>query len=317
MEAAEKVCAGDDLDPLDVLELLGHLVDKSLVIVGMGEGETRYRMLETIRHYAREKVFESGESEMLRDGLLQFFLKFVEDANLHMRGADENEWLDRVEADHDNLRLALDWDQGAVHRAPSQLRLAAALSGFWSKRGYLVEGREKITAALDHARALDGTALYANALCAAGWTARFQGDFTAARSFANHALTIYRKVQDRSGMAEALVVLAEVAIDNKEFVEAESLLEQALRLREQSNDDAGMTDVLLDLGWSAFGRGEYELARKRIDQALAIFLDQGDKGAAATALGGLAEIDLREGRYQDATKRIEQALAIQRKIGDK
>ncbi len=316
LEAAEAVCGGEGIESEQILDMLSQLVNKSLVTVENVGDESRYHRLETIRQYAREKLFDSGESETIRDRHLQFFLKSAEDAEPHLRRSDAVEWHDRIEVDHDNFRLALDWTVQSKSSAESGLRLAGAVSEFWATRGYLVEGRERASSALNHARAFERTALYANVLCNVAWIANYQGDFPGARAFANESLANFRKLDDKLGISNALWVLGAVAIDSKDYVLAESTLQEALQNRRDLTN-VSTTGLLTNMGWAAFGLGDYPLARQRLNEALTVSLAAGNRGTTSAALGGLAEVDLREGRYESASKRIEEGLAIRREIGDK
>jgi tetratricopeptide (TPR) repeat protein len=183
-------------------------------------------------------------------------------------------------------------------------------------RGYLVEGRERSLSMLDHARAFERTALYANVLCDTAWIASFQGDFPGARSFANESLAIFRELGDKLGISYALQVLGAVAIDSKDYALAERLLQEAFQNRLASTD-VSITNLLTTMGWAAFGLGNYALARKRLNEALTLSLTERGRGRTAAALGGLAEVDLREGRYESASKLIEESLTIRRELGDK
>lgn len=147
LEAAESVCSDETIHSEDVFELLDQLVNKSLVNSENWEHETRYRMLETMRQYANEKLIETGESENLRSRHLEYFLKLAETAEPQLFRAEQIEWLDRIEADHDNLRLALQWALGKESPEPS-LRLCAALGMFWFIHCHWKEGTRWLENAL-------------------------------------------------------------------------------------------------------------------------------------------------------------------------
>ncbi|HET7376899.1 MAG TPA: NB-ARC domain-containing protein, partial [Anaerolineae bacterium] len=143
LEAAEAVCSGEKLNQLDILNLVGHLVDKSLVSVdaqiNSQSGQTRYRLQETIRAYAHEKLDDSGETERLRKQHRDYFIAFAEEAEPKLKSAEQFDWLDRLEAEHDNLRAA--WEYAIESDADLALRLASALLDFWSMRVNPGEGR--------------------------------------------------------------------------------------------------------------------------------------------------------------------------------
>jgi len=108
LEASEEVCGGDGVEPAEALEVLGRLVDKSLVMVGERDRPARYRMLETVRQYGREKLEESGEAERIRGRHARHYLDLAEEAELASMGLEG-----RLELEHDNLRTALSWALGA------------------------------------------------------------------------------------------------------------------------------------------------------------------------------------------------------------
>jgi predicted ATPase len=139
LQAAEAVCAGDDLERNEVLDLLSHLVDKSLVIMRENSTGTRYRLLETVRQYGRERLKESeDEVEQRHAG---FFVGLAEEAEGELSGSDQARWLTLLQSEHDNLRAALSWSLGEKRNIELGVRLAAALWLFWFARGYLSEGR--------------------------------------------------------------------------------------------------------------------------------------------------------------------------------
>ena len=148
LDAAEHVCAGAGVDPGDVIDVVAHLVDKSLLVAGQGpDGTARYRMLETLRQYGLDKLATAGRLDADRQRHLEWCLALAEQAEPQMRGASQRQWLDRLEADHDNLRAALDW---AIRRDDTEpaLRLGGALAWFWWVRGHQREGRAWLEDAL-------------------------------------------------------------------------------------------------------------------------------------------------------------------------
>ena len=144
LEAAETVCAGEDVAEMDVLDLLSRLVDKSL-LVAEAEGQGRYRLLETIRQYARDRLLESGEATEALRRHRDWYLALAEQAAPEFfRGIESREWLERLEVEHDNLRAALEWSDGEPAGGEAGLRLTGSLWRFWVVRGHLAEGRVKV-----------------------------------------------------------------------------------------------------------------------------------------------------------------------------
>jgi non-specific serine/threonine protein kinase len=138
LEAAEAVCGRDG----EVLDRLTDLVEKSLVQYQEQEGAERYRLLEPVRQYGQERLRASGQSEAARQRHCDFFLRLAESAEPELHGAEQSKWLDRLEAEHDNLRAALGWCLAEGDNPEAALRLAGALTWFWAKRGHLAEGSE-------------------------------------------------------------------------------------------------------------------------------------------------------------------------------
>jgi predicted ATPase/class 3 adenylate cyclase len=147
LEAAESVCSDETIHQEDVFEVLEQLVNKSLVITEEWQSETRYRMLETMRQYANEKLIEAGESERLRDRHLAYYLELAETAEPHLIRPEQLEWLDRLEAEHENMRSSLEWSLGK-ERPQQALHLTAALGTFWSLHCYWMEAARWLERAL-------------------------------------------------------------------------------------------------------------------------------------------------------------------------
>ena len=175
LEAAEEVCSGDGIEPDEVLDLLTQLVNKSLVVVmePSPSGETRYRMLETIRQYAREKLLETGGGEVVRDRHLAYFVKLVEQAEPELYRSHQARWLNRLEDEIDNLRIALEW--ALATDVESGLRIAAFPWRFWQARGYLREMGEWLAQLLERYPTTD--TLHARALAIYSFCIFRQGNF--------------------------------------------------------------------------------------------------------------------------------------------
>ena len=165
----------------DVLDLLTSLADKSLVVAEQRDGHSRYRLLETVRQYARERLVESGGGEAVRERHRDYFLALAEEAEPKLMGAEQAEWLQRLEEEHENLRAGLDWSL-AEAGSGGGLRLCGALQRFWITRGHLSEGREWCARVLGKAGGEERTPERAKALNAAGALAYYQGDYPAARA---------------------------------------------------------------------------------------------------------------------------------------
>jgi non-specific serine/threonine protein kinase len=169
--------------------LLSALVEKSLLRL---DAARRYDMHEVVRQYASQKLSRSAEAQSARKSHLEFFLKLASEAELHLRSVEQKSWLERLEAEHDNLRAALEWSLRHEDTEETGLRLARHLWWFWFSRGYWNEGR-KWLASPKHAQT---TALRAEVLSGAGWLALFQGDYQSLASFSEENLASYRQLGD-------------------------------------------------------------------------------------------------------------------------
>jgi non-specific serine/threonine protein kinase len=200
LEAAEAVGAGEGIEEADVLNLLLRLVDKSLVVAeASGDGGARYRMLEPVRQYARERLEESGEADATPSRHAAFFLALAEEAEEDTGGARQVPWLERLEREHDNFRAALSW---ALDRKEAELglRLSAALGGFWFIRGHFSEGHLWLKKTLENSSATAEPAR-AKALTYSGWLAWERGDYEQSKRFSEEALTLSRNLGDKVNTA--------------------------------------------------------------------------------------------------------------------
>ena len=270
LEAAEAVCCTDLIGSADILDLLGRLVDKSLVFADEQDGEARYRLLETVRQYARDRLVESGDAAEARRRHRDWYLALVERS--WPPGSDQRTtlavaWLDRLEREHDNLRAALEWSAGEPDGTAAEIRLAAPLWPLWHARVYFAEGRRW----LEHALSRNGdlppvarrTAMHGAALFA--WR---QADYGRARALASAALDESRAAGDKIGTSDALMQLGLVALRGEEdFPAATSLFEQALVLAKEAGDQFRTAMNLAQLSAVARYRGSYGVAIARAEEA--------------------------------------------------
>ncbi len=316
LEAVEAVCAGDLLDVLDVLDRLSHLVDRSLVVPEeTHEGQVRYQLLETIREYGREKLFAAGERGQLQERHAAFFLALAEQAEPELTGPRQGAWLDRLEREHDNLRLAIARFGEEAPDLPRGLRLVGALWRFWWVRGNWAEGRARLAALLD---AVGGEAApeRVKALYAAAVLARGEGDYAAARRTLDEALSLARGREDRSAVAHMLFELGNVANDQEDYGAARPLYEESLALRREIADKRGVSAALHNLGVVAAALGDFAGAEQLYGEALSLHRELGNRAWEAASLNGLGGLAFYLGDLATSGKRHEEALPVQRELGD-
>jgi predicted ATPase/DNA-binding CsgD family transcriptional regulator len=313
LEAAEEICSGEGIEKDDVLDLLTHLVDKSLVLVikrggGSRSEEARYRLLETIRQYASEKLDESGEKAALRSRYAGFFLALAEEAEPNLLGPEQAAWVERLEREYDNLRAALGWlrEEGEAERS---LRLGGALWRFWWLKGHFTEGKDQLEAILNLRGAETRTAERAKALFVLGELSRRRGDYAGgdhaeARRCQEESLGIYRELGDRERTAAALSELGRISLELEDWDTARSFLEESLRIYRELDDDHGLAVALESLGWLAHFEGSNAAARPFLEEALAIFGGLGDSLYVGICLYLLGSIATDQGDYATAHARL-------------
>jgi predicted ATPase len=258
--AAEEVCSGAGVEKRAVLDLLSGLVQKSLLMVVLGEAgnDNRYQMLETIRAYALEKLDVSGEEAALRSRHAAYFIELAEESEPELLGPGQAKWLERLEREHDNSWTALLWlgQRGEVERA---MRLGS-LWRFWWFRGHFAEGRLRLSALLEMLRAQTRTAERAKALhvlgvlaCRHAEYAHDAGMYAEARGCQEEALSIYRELEDNRGTAATLNELCRATVmeteDPSAWEAARSLLEESLSIYRELGDEAhGLAVTLMYTG---------------------------------------------------------------------
>ncbi|HZP83186.1 MAG TPA: tetratricopeptide repeat protein [Chthonomonadaceae bacterium] len=314
LEAAERVCAGKSVEEWEVLDLLTGLIDKSLVVAETSGMSVRYRLLETVREYGREKLLESGE-EAVRERHTDFFLQWVEAAEPHFYGPEQSVWYERVEIEFANLRVVL---EGCLKEesATKALRLALALSPFWDVRGYFKEGQMHLMTALSRVGAI-GTEERMKALHAAGQLAVRQGDYALGRSLYEQNLTLQREAGDRRGMAWSLNALAHVALQQRDYALVRSLCEESLTISQELGDKPAMVGALYELAHVAHNQADSALARSLWEKCLRMQREYRDQRGIAGSLSSLGHVAYNQGDYAQARPLLEESLAMQRELGDK
>src|SRR5579884_1029708 len=317
LEACEQVCSGGEVEEWEVLDLLTSLVDKSLVVYEEREGTARYRLLETIREYARQKLAEAEEAKGVQAKHRDYFLSVAEEAKQKLRGPEQAEWLERLENEHDNLRAALDYCQQQAEGTEAGLRLAGALQEFWWTHGHLSEGRERLAQVLERTTGSEPSKAWACALYAAGVLARMQGDYTTARLFLEQSLALQRELDNKLDIACSLSELGTVAKVQGDYAAARALQEESLALRRELGDKVGIAVSLGNLGNVKKGHVNSTAVRSFQEQSLALRRELGDKVGMAMSLNNLGNVARDQGDSAMARLLYEESLAIARELGDK
>ena len=313
LEAAEAVCAGDGIETVEMLDLLSRLVEKSLVVAEEESGEARYRMLETIRQYAREKLLESDETNAIRDRHLAFFLRLAEDAEPHLTGPAQATWFARLEKDYANLRAAHEWSLQEPD-ASHGMRLASALAMLWNVRGPPMEGVDWLVRAVSRPEAAAPSLVRAKALFATARVLGLMGELVRSNPYAEESLAISRALAYRPGVARALYQLGVNARVQGDLKTAKSLLEQSLAIRE-GLDSTAIVLIYVNLGLIAEVEGEHDAARKYLEQAMTVAQAAESSHSVALAFAYLGILAFLQRDYDGAEAALEQGLNAGRAIG--
>jgi len=316
LAAAAEVCAGEGIKHRDVLDLLTSLSDKNLVVPEQEDAQTRYRLLETVRQYAHDRLEDTGGSAAVRARHRDYYLALAEEADPKLKTAEQAAWLRRLEEEHENLRAGLEWslvDAGST----GGLRLCGALQRFWWTRGHLTEGRQWCTRVLCKAGAEERTRERASVFNAAGVLSYHQGDYPSASALYEESLAIFRELGDRSGIAASLGNLGNVAVNQGDHPAARALQEQSLAIYRELGDRFGTANTLNNLGVVALNQGDYAAARALHEESLAISRELGNRHSIALSLSNVGHVALDQGDYPAARALLEESLAIRRELGDR
>lgn len=272
LEAAEAVCADGEDDA--VLDLVARLVEKCLV--EFDEPSLRYRMLETVREYALERLGATDEAGALRARHLDYFTAFAERAKPHLAGPEQREWIARLDLERENLLSAHEFAGRDAASATAGLRLVNALKLFWISRGLVELGHAVTVAALDRNGTNGPTVLRAQGLFHAG-----------------HLLYAMGR-----------------------YAEAKRRLEESLAIARAMGSEQGIATVLQPLGMSAMGEGDMETARACLEEALQLAERRAEKRSLAAAINALAQFHRVDGRAAASLPMFERVQALARELGD-
>jgi predicted ATPase/transcriptional regulator with XRE-family HTH domain len=297
-----------------ILDALSRLVDKSLLLFEQ-QDQTRYRFLEPIRQYARDKLNETRESNLIQDRHLNYYLHVAEEAEPYLFGAGQQDWKNRLELDHDNLRVALAWSLES-NQIEAGLKMAGALAWFWHSKGHLSEGNLWLEKILASGIGTQGKER-AKALRASSILSTDTGDYIRARAFAESSIKLCRKIGDNRGAGLALADLGASLHRGGKEEEAIESLEESLRLLRATGERWGIAYALLWLGDTSFRMGDTTRAATSWEESLRLTQELGDHYLMAWSLGGLADVARLRTDYRRATGMFKEALSLYQRSGDK
>lgn len=317
-DSIERVSCAAGFDSASVLDGLESLVAKSLVRRSSdADGEMRFRMLETIREYAREQLDEHpAEAVAVRDAHKQEFMALAEEAEPQLVREQQREWLGRLSEEHDNLRAALEHAR-VGHDAETMLRMVSALGRFWWTRGHMTEGRRWIDAAFGLGDSPEAAPWRGKALLAASVLALYQGDFAVARDMSEQALRSFEAIEDREGIASALSRLGQCAWKQGDFASAREYYHRSLSILRELEQLRSVAGALFNLGCLEIDQGNYEEAGRLYAECLELNAGVGDRELNAYVLLNLGTVAYRTGALKTARRRLEDGIEIARSEGSK
>ncbi len=317
LEAAEAVCTGDTIEDWEALDLMSSLVDKSLVLTESLGSETRYRLLETVRQYAREKLEDSGASDDVRRRHCLCFLALAESAERAILGSQQATWLRRLDLEHDNMRSALDWSLNISTGAEMALRLTGALGRYWWRRGYLRMGRDYLETALKYAGVESRTAARAKALHWSGVMHFRLGEYDNARTALEHGLELARETGETTEEMLCLNTLGNMSVFLRELDAAKKYYEQGLIVVRRLGDRSGEAMILGNMGNLCYDLEDYAGSRELYQQAIEIFRATRHQIGEAIYLANLGRVLLKQEELQKARDYLTQGLHITRELRDR
>lgn len=301
-----------DASQLQITNSLSALVDKSLL---RRDPSGRYDMHELVRQYAEEKLRQAGDEAHVRAQHLNYFLAFAERAKPEMRGAKQAVWLERVEAEHGNIRAALRWSVESAD-AESGLKLAEAMWRFWMLRGHSHEGRQWLETLLREGSGASPT-VRSDALHAVGNLARSQGDHRQAVEYLTQGLAVKRAQGDKPGIAALLGNLGNTVMELGDLKQARELQQECLDLQRELGDKWRVATALNNLGVVTGRQGDYPQAQQFYAEGLRRLRELEDKTGIAIALANLGNLVYSQGNIPQARAFLQESLVIFRELGIK
>jgi predicted ATPase/DNA-binding SARP family transcriptional activator len=315
LEAAGQVCAGQPLDRGAVVARLASLVDQSLVAADRHPGGgTRYRMLETLREYARERL-AGDEAARLHRRHLRWFLDLASQADRRLQSPRQREWLALLDAERGNLRAALRWSLAGDEAARSQgVRLTILLWRYWDLRALFNEGRAWADAALSASPRLDPPAR-AELLATTAAIALWGGGHDQAAALARQSLELFRGAGDEAGMARASMLAGYAALHRGDLAAAGELLDHSRAEFARLGRRWDQATALGRLGCLLRERGEHGRSRARFEEALALQREVGDERGVAWTTWQLGVLAYRQAEHPRATRLCQESLALHQRLG--
>ena len=316
LEAAEHVCGAEPIDSLDVLDLLGSLVEKSLVMLDEQGAEPRYRMLETISDYAREKLEQAGGTADTAARHCEHFFALAKSTNKGLQGPEQAVWIRRMETEFDNTRAALALALAGGVDVFIAVKIAVAMQGFWALRGYLTEGRAAVRAALALPAVQASPMAQAHALYVGAALAASQSDYTEAETMLQTCLALRRQLGNTADIAATLSTLALARFGRGDTAGALAGEQEALALFRECGHQVGEAVALLHLGQFFNRLDDGDAARTHLQGGLSLARQIKHQEVEAECELMLGQLALRHDYTDDAAEHFARSLAVCHGSGD-
>ncbi len=315
--AAAGAVTNESADSL--LALLAALIEKSLLSLAEDpEGQPRTRMLELLREFARERLAEAGEEDVLFTRMAAYYLEFATESYEQLKGNDQARWLALTELEHPNIRAVLDWALRAG-RTDLGLRLAGMMWRFWWMRGYFSEGNRwyerfleradrmpENVSAFGEAKALQGKAMLMGAL----------GEFEQALPLCERAIALWREIGDEVELTVSLNSKGQLLLFLGRYDEARKVHEQALEIRRRIDDRFGIATSLASIGSVLSAQNDWANGLRVCEQSIDLFRALENNSGLAISLTKVGYILEQMGEYEQANDVFEECLALQTEMGD-
>jgi len=317
LEAAEAICIGGEIDSVEVVETISHLVDKSLVTASRLErGETRYRLLETIREYTYEKLAESQDKVNVQNKHLEYFVRFADEGDRKIKGTEQMVWFEKLEDEYNNLHAALKWALESENREAG-LRLSTSLVYFWFVHGHIAENVVWLEKFLDQKQNVPPT-LKAWALMNYGVMLRASTrDYDKSMLLHEKSLRLFRELGDRRGIAFTLNMMGVIGLQKNEPVKTEKLLAESLALQRELGDPWGIAFTMQNFPPLALQKNDPKMAKEYAEETVLWFERAGDQRGVARSLEDFAEIAQLEGNPAYAVELMAKSLPKLISLGDR
>jgi predicted ATPase/DNA-binding winged helix-turn-helix (wHTH) protein len=316
LQAAEHVCAGEGIDEGRMLDLLSQLVNKSLVVVDSAfTGERRFGLLETVRHYARERLAQSGDAERVRARQFEFFYDEFRHALPRLRGHGQQAYLRRLRIEQENLRCALEFSLTSPDLAEKGTELAAALFWFWTKRGLFGEGEMWLERVLAVTGGVAGS-LRARALIGLAHMHHFQGRHSEVAADAIEALALGRNENDAWAVSFALFLQALSAVEQGDYEQARARCLEARDAADVSGDPLQHGGPLHVLANIALSNGDYDRAHHLYQESIDVHRRAGESWGVGILLSAAAGLCIIQKDFAQARAQASEAMSLCEELED-